>query len=180
MPYIITLLFVLPFLFHWSPFSSPAQFHYQHFMADNHHLILKLHQTFLNCFTPFFNKSLIYKHKSISFTFLFSILQWIPTGCKKDQSNYNDLWGPKIYLSTILSSSAHLTADFQCVFTSRGTAGSVCIHNILLPHLKTKTSEPVSLSAKLSKSCPNKFLKCQINCTRISRVLSHFYIHQYI
>lgn len=116
----------------------------------------------------------------IYFFHLFSILQWIPTRCKKDQSNYNDLWGPKIYLCTILSSSAHLAAAFQCVFTSWGTAGSVCIHNILLPHLKTKTSEPVSLSAKLSKSCPNKFLVSHELYTHFKSAFTLLYTSVYI
>lgn len=48
------------FLFYFIDVLSPPQHrftHYQHFMADNHHLILKIHQTFLNCFTPFFKKA---------------------------------------------------------------------------------------------------------------------------
>lgn len=128
-------------------------------MADNHHLILRIHQTFLNCFTPLFKKASFTNTNLFLSLSCFQFSSGFLLGVKR--TNLITMTFGALKSTCVPSSLVQLTSQLpSSVFTSWGTAGSVYIHNILLPHLKTKTSEPVSLSAKLSKSCPNKFLKC--------------------
>lgn len=86
--------FVYTFLFLSYPSTSPITVSLPTPYAKKNHLILKIHQTFLNSFIPTFSKRLIYKHESVSITFLLSIFSWIPTSFRRRTNPIIMTFGP--------------------------------------------------------------------------------------